>query len=322
MTSLTPLDTNTLDISRITVSKPKEVSKDGMTFGKRIYLQYNDPVQGIVPLILKTPKMNFKFGLSAWDSDNSQKKYVLNSYFKDWNSSQQTVNKNFYDFFCSLESKVKQLIVDNSLKWFGTKKPFTLDIVEQMDTLYPVIKRSHNKESGEEYPPCLKFNFPRYPNKSNGKYEFTTDVFLKKGKMVTIDPDAPNSTITPNSEGYSVVFCSLFVSTATKKVSMTMNANMVKVYPNLKQVITYPFNDSEDEDEDEVETTTPTPVAAAATVAESSDEVESSDEAESSDEMSEDEPDSEPEEPEPVPEPTPAPKKKRAAKKVKLPTAN
>jgi hypothetical protein len=316
MSQLSPLEATSLDISRITVSKPKDVSKDGMTFGKRIYLQYNDPVQGIMPLIIKTPKMNFKFGLSAWDSDNNQKKYVLNSYFKDWNTSVESVNKKFYDFYCALEKKISELIAENSESWMNVKKAYTLDLVQQMELLYPIVKRSHNKESGEEYPPCLKFNFPRYPNKSNGKYEFNTEVFLNKGKKITIDPEAPSSTITPNSEGYTVVFCSLFVSKATKKVSMTMNANMIKVYPNPKQVITYPFNDSE-EDESDTEEVPEKPVETKTHVKAEESEPDSSD---SESELSESEPDSEESETETEPEPTPVVQKKRAAKKVKLPT--
>jgi hypothetical protein len=314
MTSINALDTQSLDISRITVSKPKDVSKDGMTFGKRIYLQYNDPVHGTVPLVLKTPKMNFKFGLSKWDSESGPPKFVLNSYFKDFNSPTQTVNKNFYDFFCALESKVKDLIVENSVSWFGAKKPYTLDLVEQMETLYSVIKRNHNKESGEEYPPCLKFNFPRYPDRQTGKFSFTTDVYYNKGKgkSVVIDSETPNSTITPNSEGNSVVYCSLFVSKATKKVSMTMNANLVKVYPNLKQVVKNPFPDSEDDESDAEETVQELPPSTPAPAV-----VEESDDSDDSDELSEEEPESEPED-----TPEQSPKKKRVAKKINLPTAN
>jgi hypothetical protein len=243
MSSSKPIDFKTLEITRVSVSKPKDVSKDGVTLGKRVYLQYNHPTEGLVPLVIKTPKMKYNFGLSAWDSENGPKKYVLNSYFT-------AQNKEFLDFCVALEEHLKTAIVDNSTNWFNMKKPFTRDLVEQMETLYPIVKRKFNKETGEEYPPSIKFNFPMWPNKTTGKPEFTTSVYLSKNQRVALTPDNTEEAIPNGSEGEAVVFCSLFVSTSNRKVSLSMNANMVKVYPKLTKTMDFPFSDDED---DEVE---------------------------------------------------------------------
>lgn len=309
---LKPLNPTKINVADIGVSKAKDVSKDGMTFGKRVYLNYKD-----APLILQTDKMNLKFGLTAWDSDNGPKKYTLNCYFKDWSPEKKAANQELYKFFVDLEEHIKTLIVKHSMEWFGVKKPWTREFVDTMDPLYPVVKRNSNKESGEEYPPCISLKFPRYPNKQSGKSEFTTRVFLKKNKEIEIDAETPNNTIPPNSEGSSVIFCSLFISKANKKVSLTMNANMIKVYPNVRPVIEYPFPDSDTEEEDEV-----SEVESVASEASEASEVEAESENESEPE-SEAEPESDAESEEEAPvvvEPVPA-KKKRASKKVKLPTA-
>ena len=241
MSFVKPINSTELDISRVVISKPKDVAKDGVTFGKRVYLQYSHPVEGLIPLVIKTPKMKYNFGLSAYEADNGPKKYSLNAYF-----SENT--KGFLTFCDALENKIKDLIVENSVSWFGAKKAFTRDIVDQMETLYPVVKRKYNKETGDEYPPSIKLAFPRWPNKQSGKEEFSTQVFLKKNQRVEIDSGKPEQTIMPGSEGEAVVFCSLFVSTSTKKVSMTMNANMIKLYPKAVQTTQFPFSDDEDEE--------------------------------------------------------------------------
>lgn len=258
MSFVKPINSNTLDISRVVISKPKEVAKDGVTYGKRVYLQYTHPTEGLIPLVIKTPKMKYNFGLGAYEAENGPKKYSLNAYFGD-NS------KEFMAFCEALENKIKEFIVENSVAWFGAKKAYTRDIVDQMETLYPVIKRKYNKETGDEYPPSIKLAFPRWPNKQTNKEEFTTQVFLKRNERVEIDNVKPENTIMAGSEGEAVVFCSLFVSTSTKKVSMTMNTNMVKLYPKTVQTSEFPFSDDEEEE-------TAKPLATAADVFSSSDE--------------------------------------------------
>ena len=292
------LNINNIDISRITVSKAKDVSKDGMTYGKRVYLNYNDPKHGTIPLTLSLPKLKNRFGLSRWDSENGQAKYMLNAHFEDFQSEVSTDGKKCYEQFCKMEEHIKKLMAEHSLDFFNVKKPYTLDLIDQMELLYPVVKRSANKETGQEYPPSIKMNFPRYPNKQ-GVPEFTTKLFLKKGQPVAIDAENPANTIPPYSESKTMVYCSLFISKSTKKVSLTLNTGMVKVYPAEQATVVY-NNDWDSESETEAE---PTPQNA---VAESDPESDSG-----SEDSSESEPDSEPE-----PEPTP---KKRQARKVKLP---
>jgi hypothetical protein len=293
------LNINTLDISRITVSKPKDVSKDGMTYGKRVYLQYNDPAHGSIPLVITLPKLKNRYGLTRWDSDNGQVKFVLNSHFEDFQATEQTEGKICYEQFCKFETRIKELLTENSIEFFGGDEPFNMKDIEKMKMLYPVVKRGVNKDTGKEYPPSIKMNFPRYAN-NNGVPEFSTKVFLKKNSPLVIDVENPSNTIPKYSDSKSMAACSLFISKATNKVSLTMNATMVKVYPAEQMVSEYNADwDSDTEESSQPQTQPQQPVGES-----SGSDTESS---------SESEPDTEPEE---APAPPP---KKRNTRKVKLP---
>lgn len=241
-----------LDISRVSVSgKPRDVcSRDGTLYGRRIYLQYNHPKHGLIPLLIRTPKQKYTFGIGIYqDKPTDPKKYSASAGF-DENS------QNMLKFFQELQVKIVELLEENYSKWVPMKKNGKVPIraILENDT-YKIIKVNNVKGSDEEYPPQIKYNFPVYNSKSTNEPECTTQLFLSKTEQLTLNLEDPQSSVPSGSYAESVILCSLYCS-SLGRLSATIEAKMVKVYPKKVQAIGYSDAFAEDPDEEAERPTT------------------------------------------------------------------
>lgn len=209
MNSITTTNTSQFNLRSITVSKPSN-----STYGKRVFLN-TDAGQ----FLLKTVPLDMKFGLSRWDNNGSIS-YSLNAY-------------SGLDFFRTLETRVKELVAENSQDWLGMKS-LTVETIDNLSLMYPLIKSG---KSGDN----VKFNFPL----SNGV--FTAKVYNNSNEEQSITEDNYRLVIGPNSQARLCFGVSLFISTS-KKVSITLTTKMVKITETKKRpVIEYADVFSDDE---------------------------------------------------------------------------
>ncbi len=247
MASSTVFKIQNLDASRVILGVAKESGP-----GKRITLHYPDPVSGkAVPLVFQTPTMRFPFGLSQYDGDdkgsksNSKtkqrkssvgdptKQYSLSAVFDEEYASQ-------IKFFDDLETRMIDWRVENGREWFG--KDITRAVVQDMKDalMWPLVRRGANRETGESYPPTVKFVLPCYKNDEDGEYEFKTRVNDIHGQQIVLDPYNLKC-IPSQSHGRLAVFCSMYVG--KDKISVKMSVNLLRLEPAHSALENFEFDD-------------------------------------------------------------------------------
>jgi len=227
------------DTKLIKLSDPK-VNNYG---GKMVYLNYKEDKQS---LILQIPKMRMPYDMSEFKQDNApadaDSKFSINLAFNDMENNEQV--KMLYDKLTELDSKLINMGVKNSQKWFKSKHK-----KEVIKALYaPVIRFYKDKETGEisdKYPPTIKLKLPRNKNK-----EFACEVYNDDRERVELE-----SVVKKGSQVQALIRCSSIWFAGGKFGTSWMVVQM-KVTPS-KTLKGYSFlpdsDDEEDEDEDEAE---------------------------------------------------------------------
>ena len=154
----------------LNVQLPKNLTSDAVNFsevkkndygGKSVYVTYEGS-----PLIVQTPFMPMPFGLSAFeDKDRDFTKYSVDFSFRNMDDNKAV--ENFYKFLETMDHKLINAGVKNSLKWFG-KNYKSEDIVEALYSNQ--IRHSIDKETGEvnhKYAPTFKLRVPHRDGRFN-----------------------------------------------------------------------------------------------------------------------------------------------------------
>ena len=147
-----------INVPNISYSSQPKILDNG---GKMVWIAYNNS-----PLIVQLPTMKAPFGVSRWcDDKGNVEKYSLDLSF---GGSSDKVAKTL-EIFKSLDMKILQDGMDNSMNWF--KKKYTS--VEVMEALYYPIVRQPKEE---KYSPTIKlplafgdgtFKFNAFDNNKN-----------------------------------------------------------------------------------------------------------------------------------------------------------
>ena len=133
--SARPIKANELNVKDITFSDVR-TNKAG---GKTIYINNSDRGS----LFVQTPELEIPFDSGNWNVDGS-------------------ATKELYDMLCSLDEKVKEEAMKESLAWFKKKK-LTMEGIGEKYT--PMVKFSIDSETGEpdgKYPPTFRFKINQY----------------------------------------------------------------------------------------------------------------------------------------------------------------
>ena len=199
----TPKSTSKFDLSTLSPSKVY----DG-TFGKRIFLNADKEL-----VLLKTSPLELKYGLSHWNT-NGKSSYSLNAYSD-------------IDFFRSLETRVQEIVAENSKAWLKMEN-LTPQMIEDLSIMYPVVKTG---KSGDN----VKFNFPISENEI-----FSTKVHNSENVCLELTTDN-YKTVLPKCSGRVCFGVSLFINKA-KKVSVSLTAQLVKI-TEVKTIQTLNYSD-------------------------------------------------------------------------------
>jgi len=229
-----------LDISRVTVSgKPKDVTgRDGTLFGRRVYLQYDHPKHGLIPLKIKSSKQKLLFGLSVYPPTATRSPEDKLSYSANVVLDSDSAKE--LKFYNDLDNLVVDFMEKHYPAWFPMKKGAKVPIRAVLENnRTALVKVGTNKDTDEEYAPTVKYTFPVYPNRDSGVPECTTKVFLSSTQNLEIDLDEPQNTIPAGSYAETVVICTLYAGAGTGKVSTKLEALMMKVYPKETEVLSY-----------------------------------------------------------------------------------
>ena len=154
--SARPIKANELNVKDITFSDVR-TNKAG---GKTIYINNSDRGS----LFVQTPELEIPFDSgNFWPNEKNpgSGKYDIRVQLKDWNVD-GSATKELYDMLCSLDEKVKEEAMKESLAWFKKKK-LTMEGIGEKYT--PMVKFSIDSETGEpdgKYPPTFRFKINQY----------------------------------------------------------------------------------------------------------------------------------------------------------------
>lgn len=210
MSTINTQSTSKFSLSTLSPSKPNTNK-----YGKRVFLNSDNN-----RFLLKSKTLDLKYGLSKWDNSGNIS-YTLNAYDN-------------IDFFRALETKVKEMISDNSKEWLGMDM-ISVEQIDNLQILYPVVKSG---KAGDN----VKFNFPI----NNGV--FSPRVYDSSGSPLELT-ETNFKEIIPRCKARVCFGVSLFISTS-KKVSLTLTTHMIKITEIVQNTVSYPDTfDSDSDDE-------------------------------------------------------------------------
>lgn len=159
------LKINNFDINRVSFSDVKKTTKTG----QKVLVNYDhNGTRG--PLILQTPELSLPFGLNVNEYDDNVKYSVNLSLTNDTSDLSNPVSK-FTDNLMQLDDKVRKTAIEQSPKWFGSKK----NEVIINEFFKPCIKRSADEEKAKKYAPILQVKLTFYDNKPSFKLYYNKD---------------------------------------------------------------------------------------------------------------------------------------------------
>ena len=291
--TMKPQKPQNIDMSKISFSSVKSLSNGA----KIIYLNYEGG-----PLFVQTPEMNIPYDSGTYYSDNDTSgKYAIKASMEGYNSNPNM--KPFHDMLQSMDEKVMQSGIENSLSWFK-KKTLTKDIAKELYT--PMVKVSVDSETGEpngKWAPTFAFKIV----KRDGKV--LCDCYdADKKELTLVGENAVNleSMFKKGTKVKMILKCNgLWI--ASGKFGCTWRAEQVKINTPL-EYSGYAFDDDDEDEGLELNKTTSVAQPDNFVESESDSEDVSSDKEESVKPLEQDESDSESEESEEEEEPQPVKK--------------
>ena len=133
-------------VDHVEYSDPKKLSHGGQA----IYVNYEGK-----PLILQTPKMSMPWGMGKYDGDIP--KYSLDLSFKGMDNNPAL--ESFYNALHSLDEKLVDDGVSNSMSWFKKKKQ-SKDVCKALYANQIKVSKDKNGEPDGKYPPTMKVKVP------------------------------------------------------------------------------------------------------------------------------------------------------------------
>jgi hypothetical protein len=236
-----------LDITRVRAGRPLDTkagsAADAQFFGRRVYLQYDHPQWGLMPLQIKCPKQKLNFGASLYTSTDGKKTYTASASFdKD--------SDHLLQFFKDLHTLTVDLMEKNYNTWFVVKKGAKVPIRAILESnCTPALRVGTNKETDEDYPPMIKYTFLQETDKLTNMPKLKCNTFVSKTQPLVVDLVDPTKSIPAGSYVETVINCSLFAGAGASKVYSRFDAVMMKVSPPKTQTLGYSDAFSDDEED-------------------------------------------------------------------------
>ena len=155
------------NVDHVEYSDPKKLSHGGQA----IYVNYEGK-----PLILQTPKMSMPWGMGKYDGDIP--KYSVDLSFKGMDNNPSL--EAFYNALKSLDDKLVDDGVSNSMAWFKKKKQ-SKDVCKALYANQIQVSKDKNGEPDGQYPPTMKVKVPWRAGK------FDCDAYDSNKKLIEDD---------------------------------------------------------------------------------------------------------------------------------------
>lgn len=231
--TMKPQKPQNVDMSKISYSAVKSLASGA----KIIYLNYEGG-----PLFVQTPEMTIPYDSGTYYSDNdSSGKYAIKASMEGHLSN--PAMKSFHDMLQSMDEKVMQSGIENSLAWFK-KKTLSEDIAKELYT--SMVKVSVDSETGEpngKWAPTFAFKIV----KRDGKVQ--CDCYDADKKELTLEGENSvnlESMFKKGTKVKMILKCNgLWI--ASGKFGCTWRAEQVKINTPV-EYSGYAFDDDEDDE--------------------------------------------------------------------------
>ncbi len=260
-----PIKPSLVDVDKLKYSPVKSLPSGA----KLVYVNHGE---GISPLFVQTPEMTVPFDSGTFYADNGDSgKYSIKVALDNMESN--PAMKEFHDMLVSMDNKILNDGIKNSLEWFKKKNPNS-DVIKELYT--PMVKVSVDSETGEpngKWAPSFGFKIVKREGKVLADCYDSNKVLLETSGEDAVDLE---KMFTKGTKVKMILKCNgLWI--ASGKFGCTWRAEQIKI--NTPTGFSgYAFDDSDDESGHELTRTTtkaPSPVEADDNFIESDSESES-----------------------------------------------
>ena len=216
------------DVSKLEYQEPKKLSHGGQA----IYVNYEGK-----PLILQTPKMSMPWGMGKFEGDIP--KFSLDLSFKGMDSNPSL--ESFYNAVNSLDEKLLDDGVTNSMTWFKKKKQ-TKEVCKALYAPQIKVSKDKNGDPDGKYPPTMKVKVPWRDG------SFQCDAYDSNKKMIE---DDLSNVLVKGTQVQALIQC-IGMWFAGGKYGCSWKVVQMKLTPPAG-IHGYSFIDDSDDEEDDVE---------------------------------------------------------------------